>query len=261
MKNSRITKIVSVIITILLAILIAGIFELMQNKTSESASAVIITPSIVSSGETKEPYELEKETLVAAQQEYIEGKTQNEDVRCVLVFNSGLIHETVVQSTDNEAYLRTNWETMAYDELGSIFMDYEDVYGESQNIILYGHYAYTSYTSDRTLMFTPLEQLTLQENYERNQYFALVTDSEVHYYQIAYVADVPLNDGYPYDGMNWMMPNYTQEYLSNYMSLLSGYSYYDTGVTIEATDKFITLQTCVENAPNNRLLVLAKQIA
>lgn len=266
MKKRDLTqKLVTVTIVLLLAICVVGIFAFVQKNMGDkkevvtTSTPVVTTPTPISTP-ALEPYEFDAETLAGIQQEYRNAKAINDDIRCFLVFQSNLVHQPVVQGETNETYLRTNWETREYDEMGSIFMDYEDIFEQSQNTIIYGHYVYESYNADRTLMFTPLEQLKNEDNYLANQYFALVTDTTISYYQISVVADIPTVDGYPPEGLNWLYPNYDAEYLNQFLYNIMDYAYYDSGVTITPDDSFVTLQTCIENEKGNRLIVLAKKI-
>lgn len=263
-SQNRTTKILIGIVSLMLVLTLCAVFFLSGRR--ESTAAKTAEP-VIEETETPEPtpvpkeeWELSDEQLAGAKEEYVNAKAINPDVQCVLIFQSQLIDGPIVQSTDNSYYLRRNWETLEYSELGCFFMDYEDDYATSQNLIVYGHYVYEYYIADRTLMFTPLENLRDQANYEANRYFAFVTDTEVRYYQIADVADIALNGNYPPDQMDWMRPNYDAEYLNTFIALMKQQEYYNTGVTIADADSFVTLQTCTENAENKRLLVLAKEL-
>lgn len=259
-KKNKIKIVITSLLIVFLTVLIVDlVFIYSKNNDKELIASTIPTVTTTLTPEIAD-YEIGESELQQIREEYTNDKSVNDDIRCILVFKSGIIHEPVVQGTTNETYLRTNWETLQYDEVGSLFMDYEDIFGTSQNTIIYGHYVYESYSTDRTIMFTPLELLKQQENYESNKYFALVTDTNVTYYQVAYIAEVPLNGDYPLEGMNWMYPDYDAEYLNNYINLFKNYEFYETGVTITPDDKFVTLQTCVENHDEERFIVLAKQI-
>ena len=75
---------------------------------------------------------------------YDNNKAINSDYLGQIVFDSGLINLPFVASKDNNDYLRRDFETKSYSVLGTVFMDYEcDL--ECQNIILYGHNAFSSY--------------------------------------------------------------------------------------------------------------------
>lgn len=263
-NQNRTTKILIGIVSFMLVITLCAVFFL--SKKTDSTAALSPTPVALETEtpeptpEPKEEWEFSDELLASAKAEYVNAKAINPDVQCVLIFQSQLIDGPVVQSVDNSYYLRRDWQTLEYSELGCFFMDYEDDYASSQNLTVYGHYVYESFIADRTLMFTPLEHLRDQANYDANKYLAFVTDTEIRYYQIADVADIALYGDYPPEGMDWMRPNYDAEYLNQFIALMKQQEYYDTGVTIADSDFFVTLQTCTENAGNKRLLVLAKEL-
>ena len=197
----------------------------------------------------------------------------NSDYIGDIVFESGIINLPVVQYIDSSnlnlgyiQYLRTDWETMEADEEGSIFVDPYTYIDSSTNIVIYGHYVYESYDPTRTHKFTPLELLLEEENYEENSIFYLVLENEIRVYQIAhvYLAQLYSSNGTDYDmladGMYYMNPEWTETELTYYLEQISLIEQYDTGVEIVYGDKFVTLQTCVENRDDLREIVVAKQI-
>ena len=194
----------------------------------------------------------------------------NSDYIGEIRFESGLIDLPVVQYIDPnnsnagyEKYLRTDWETMEYDEEGSIFVDPFSDLTSSTNITLYGHYVYPSYEPSMTHKFTPLVKLMEEENYEANKYVYLVLENEVRKYEIAhvYIAQQYDNPLAPLeDGMYYMLPDWTDEELEYYEQRMSEIDEYDTGVTLEPGDKFLTLQTCVEGRDDQKQIVVAKEV-
>lgn len=182
-------------------------------------------------------------------------------------FESGLIDLPFVQGSDNNTYYRTDWESMKYDEEGSIFLDSSNTL-DDQNLILIGHYVYPMYDESRTHMFTPLAKLTDKDNYEANKYVKLYLESEVRRYEIAYVYYCELIEdeyegekfSYTNDGFEFYYPNYTEEQFDEYIDTVKKNAFYDTGVSVDYNDKLLTLQTCVENHDELREIVLLKEI-
>lgn len=182
-------------------------------------------------------------------------------------FESGLIDLPFVQGSDNNTYYRTDWETMKYDEEGSIFLDSSNTL-DDQNLILIGHYVYPIYDESRTHMFTPLAKLTDKDNYEANKYVKLYFEDEVRRYEIAYVYYCELIEdeyesekfSYTNDGFEFYYPNYTKEQFNKYIDTVKKSAFYDTGVSVDYNDKLLTLQTCVENHDELREIVLLKEI-
>lgn len=182
-------------------------------------------------------------------------------------FESGLVDLPFVQGSDNNTYYRTDWETMKYDEEGSIFLDSSNTL-DDQNLILIGHYVYASYDASGTHKFTPLAKLIDKENYENNKYVKLYLENEVRRYEIAYVYYCELIEdeyegekfSYTNDGFEFYYPNYSEEQFDKYIDTVKKNAFYDTGVSVDYNNKLLTLQTCVENHDELREIVLLKEI-
>ena len=149
---------------------------------------------------------------------------KSDDYVGTITFESGIIDLPFVQGRDNETYYRTDWETMKYDEEGSIFLDSSNTL-DDQNLILIGHYVYASYDASGTHKFTPLAKLIDKENYENNKYVKLYLENEVRRYEIAYVYYCELIEdeyegekfSYTNDGFEFYYPNYTEEQFDKYI--------------------------------------------
>jgi sortase B len=173
----------------------------------------------------------------------------NPEVIGHLEFDSGLISQNVVQTSDNVKYLSISWD-LKEDNTGTVFADYRNTLND-QNIILYGHYV----ESDESLMFGPLTELTIQENYQKNKNFCLELDGEIREYVITDVYYYSIND----DNLKYYLTSYDKDYFETYMKAVKSCEFYHTGEDLEANDKWVTLQTCVKNRANLRLIVLAKE--
>ena len=210
--------------------------------------------------------------------EYVElwqsNKSINDDYLGNIRFESGIIDQPFVMSKDNDDYLRRDFETKKYSVLGTVFMDYEcDL--DSQNIILYGHNAFSSYDAgtdengnkidNKTLMFTPLDQFKDKENYEKNKTVYLILEDEIRTYEVAavYYCKLIEEDGYlvPEEDMYYYLPYYGNDYFTTYKEAIIRERFYPTNVDFSNKDKFLTLQTCVEGNDDLRLIVLCKYIS
>ena len=192
---------------------------------------------------------------------------KSDDYVGTISFESGIINLPFVQGRDNNTYYRTDWESMKYDEEGSIFLDSANTL-DDQNLILIGHYVYSSYDASGTHKFTPLAKLTDEDNYEANKYVKLYLKDEVRRYEVAYVYYCELIEdeyegekfSYTEDGFEFYYPNYSEEQFNKYIDTVKKNAFYDTGVSINYNDKLLTLQTCVENHDELREIVLLKEI-
>ena len=183
----------------------------------------------------------------------------NNDYLCQIRFESGIIDLPVVQGYDNYVYLDLNFETKSYDIMGTVYMDV-DANPDSENITLYGHYCYPEIDPEQIQMFTPLHILKEQENYEDNKYIDLLFEDEARRYEIASVYYCPLLDNsYTPDNLMYYVTEFSPEYFAQYKPAVEEQQFYDTGVNYNEDDRFLTLQTCVENHNELRLIVLAKE--
>ena len=53
----------------------------------------------------------------------------------------------------------------------------------------------------------------------------------------------------------------SEDPFNEFMRLVKGYDFYDTGVTAQFSDKLICLSTCEYTLTNGRLVVVAKRIS
>lgn len=194
----------------------------------------------------------------------------NDDYVGQIVIENDLINLPFVQSKleDQTAaynqYLRTDFMTNEHDEEGSIFMDPNNDL-DDQNIVIYGHYVYPFLDPDQTHKFSPLHQLKDEANYEDHNEIQLYLQDEIRTYQIAnvyYVQIILDEDGYETvaPGSEYMYKNYTSEEFAAYFEYINANEFYDTGIDIDEDGRFLTLQTCVENRDDLRLIIVAKEI-
>lgn len=262
MKNKKQKmKIIYAAIPVLIIVIALGIFVIVKEPVANKDDNQ--TPQ-ASETTTADVNEDEKELVASL---WSDNSAINQDYVGTIKFESGLINLPFVQGSDNNTYYRTNWETMQYDEEGSIFMDSSNTL-DDQNIILIGHYVYASYEPSGTHMFTPLAKLIDKENYDDNKYVKLYLENEVRRYEIAYVYYCELieetTDGETFffteDGYEFYYPNYTEDQFNTYLNTIKENSFYDTGVDVSYSDKLLTLQTCVENHEELREIVVLKEI-
>ena len=210
---------------------------------------------------------------IAYIEEYDEYSLYSSSFKGLIKFESGLIDMPFVQSLDNDFYLRRDFITNEYSELGSIFMDYECNF-DSKNIIIYGHYVYSTYEAydedgnkldNSKLMFTPLSLLIEKNNYEDNKYVSLILEDEVRTYEVVSVFYCNLvgegDDLYPEEYLEYYLTEYDDDYFKEYKNKIKSVEFYDTGADFTNDDKLLTLQTCVEGNEYAREIVLCKEIS
>ena len=177
-------------------------------------------------------------------------KSVNNDYVAYIEFDSQLISLPLVQTDDNDYYLRRSFKKKSSSQ-GTPFVDYRNLLSDD-NITMYGHYVY----ADTSKMFSPLSKLKKQENYEENKILHLYFRDETRTYEVAYVYEYD----YTKTDYNYSIRNFgSQEDIDEFFKYPKQKQFYDTGIEINYGDSFITLQTCVRNQDTKRLIVVAKE--
>ena len=260
--NKKFNKKIIVVVFVLVSFLLCWFLASFNNKNN----------SVDDNNRVEEEETISKENIECIN-EYDEYKIFSSSFKGVIKFESSLVDLPFVQGVDNDFYLRRDWITNEYSELGSIFMDYECSL-DSKNIILYGHYVYSSYEvldddgnklDNSKLMFTPLSKLIDENNYEANKYVSLILEDEVRRYEVVSVFYCNLvgegEDIYPEEYLEYYLPEYDKDYFDKYKEKIKSIEFYDTGVDFKVDDNLLTLQTCVENDSMKREIVLCKEIS
>jgi sortase B len=199
----------------------------------------------------KKPEIITSTDLNEGSQEWSINKEINTEFIGSLKFENGLIEENIVQTKDNEKYLALSWD-LKESSHGAAFMDYRNSQ-DDQNMIIYAHYVY----KDESLMFGPLHQLIQQENYEENSVIHLQLENEIRKYKVAYVYYYEMDN----PTLEYFHTNYDKDYFDFYLESIKNKAFYDTGLEITKNDKLLTLQTCVRDREDLRLIVVAKEIS
>lgn len=170
------------------------------------------------------------------------------------------IQYPVVQSTDNEYYLKHNFEG-GYNENGTIFADYQGVISATEmphNTLLYGHNLITNNFFQPLSNFRKQDIKFLQDNYllefdtlyERNQYkiFSI------------FLTNTKTEHGEVFDYWNKVYFTSKSDFNSFVAECLDR-SYYYTGVDLEYGDELLTLSTCdFSMFSDMRLVVMARKV-
>ncbi len=161
----------------------------------------------------------------------------------------------VMQTVDNEYYLRHNMDQES-DKNGTIFMDKDcDVLKPSTNFIVYGHHMKSG------KMFGKLDLYEDQEYCEKHPYIKFDTIYEKGTFEVMYVfrSRVYNEDEIVFKYYQFIDANTEQEF-NSYMEEMASMSLYDTGVTAQFGDQLLTLSTCDYQEKNGRFVVVAKKI-
>jgi len=177
---------------------------------------------------------------------------RNNDLVAYMAFDSGLFAYPVVQHSDNDYWLRRNYDG-DYSIEGTPFMEANDTLSD-QNVTFYGHNVFY----DAGAMFSPLQTLNDQETYEKNSTITVWTKDEKRQYGICYVYYIDV-DATPYNYRVASVPEYAyaefMEYPNSHNEIKSIYG------DIEYGDHWLTLQTCKKHLSPWRIIVVAKLLS
>lgn len=166
-----------------------------------------------------------------------------------------LIDYPVMQTENNEYYLRRNFN-QEYDKNGSIFLDKDcDVLNRSTNLIIYGHHMSSG------KMFGKLDKYSSKDFYKDHKYIQFDTIYEKGTYEVMYVfrSRIYEEDEIVFKYYQFIDANSETEF-NSYMDEMAAMSLYDTGVTARYGDELITLSTCDYYTSYGRFVVVAKKV-
>ena len=181
-------------------------------------------------------------------------KEQNEDLVGYLIWDSGIIEQPVVQSYDNNFYLRRNFNKNYYDG-GVPYMDYRNSL-DDDNITIYGH----NYDTEPNVMFSPLNNfIDNNDYYKENATFKLYTENNIREYIVMYA--------YLSTNADYQVHEYTRntfinekDYNDFIQETVDRNTIMPLKERIKYGNKFITLQTCKQWNSNYKVIIVAKEI-
>ena len=172
----------------------------------------------------------------------------NTEIKGWLVVPECNVNYPVLLGPTNDAYLRTAYDK-TYSFAGSLFLDYRNT-GEfdSRHPIIYGH------NQENHKMFSDLVKYRDTAFAEENRYFYLYTKDYTYKYEIfsTYVVDA-YADTYQLDFAD-------DAAFNTWLAKITGLSSVDYGVNVSASDKILTLSTCVFDYDTARLVVHGKVV-
>lgn len=173
----------------------------------------------------------------------------------------------VLQSDDNSYYLvkdfyeRTTYETSS-DNYGNIYLDYRCLSnGLSKNMVIHGHTTGRSSGVPKQA-FRSLYDYRDKEHFIENPIIKYSTLTEEYTYKICAVflstTQKKDDNGYMF---NYIYPDMSDNNMVGYIEQVNQRKLYETGVSLEPTDKIITLSTCIYDygkSVDTRLVVVGR---
>ena len=254
-SNKRLSKLLIVFLIIVIAVCGYIVSDAMVTKSSSDAETSKINKILVESSQEeqnqqsiKENKTEKKERVPFTKTAFQKLKEVNSDLIGYIEFNSGIVSQPIVQSSEVDFYMRRSFYKQHNDQ-GTIFLD-ENMTLEDTNFVLYGHNVYY----DASAMFSPVSKLVNQQYYENNKYFKIYTDSKIKEFEITNVYYVDESEGYLYQENTFLYEDEFNEWIKipNERNLILPTEHIHFG------DKFATLQTCKAWKSTERIIVLAK---
>ncbi len=157
---------------------------------------------------------------------------------------------------DEEYYLRRDFDKK-YDKTGTPFLDTDSfIYPASTNLIIYGH-------NFKDVMFYDVLKYEDEEYFKAHPYLYLYEKDCEHVYAVmsAFLSRVYYTTDTCFKYYKFFNAHNEEEFLDFYDNVKK-LSFYDTGITAEYGDKFVTLSTCSDYLPGGvgRFVLVAKEI-
>lgn len=180
---------------------------------------------------------------------------QNKDLAGWITLEGTQIDYPVMQCEDDEYYLHHNFYGEE-DRYGELYVRARaDMTTPGTNVIIYGH------NMRDGAMFGEIDNFKKEKFFEEHRFISFSTLYEEYTYEImaVFLSQVYNVEDEVFKYYNFYEAETEEEFLDFYDNV-KALSLYDTGVTAEFGDKFITLSTCAYHVKDGRMVVVAKQL-
>lgn len=180
----------------------------------------------------------------------------NPEVAGRVVIDGTAINFPVMQTTDNDKYLKTDFDGNETN-YGQPYFDYRNsLINQNRNLVIYGH---NMRHDDK--IFGALEEYRNVDTFKNSPTVKVSTLYGDYTYKIyaVYIVNSRNSD----DIHERLIPNFidiSDEGFSKYIEEIDKRKLYTTGVDIKSSDKILTLCTCCYDFEDARLVVVARQV-
>ena len=206
--------------------------------------------------ESEEPEEPEEPTVVAIENPYKDYYLANSDMVGWIVLPGTVIDYPVMWTPrDENYYLKRDFNGKKSND-GCLILDTDSSLDPlTTNLIIHGHYRKTG------AMFTCLHQYADKDFYEEHKQIILHTEEREIIYEVvaAFRSQVYRKKDTVFKFYKFFQAD-TKAQFDDFYKNIKKLSIYDTGVTAEFGDNFITLSTCAYHVENGRFVVVAKEV-
>lgn len=219
------------------------------DTTPEETAAPAVT-------ETPEPTSTPEPTPVAVPNPYTESFLANSDMAGWLLVPGTNIDYPIMWTPEDENYYLYRAFDKSDNVNGSLILDTDSSLNPlTTNLIIHGH------NMKSGAMFGNLTDYESKDYYEDHKQIILYTEECQRNYEIIAVfrSQVYKKSDDVFKFYKFFQAD-TQEEFDDFYQNIKKLSAYDTGVTAQFGDRFITLSTCVYHVTNGRFVVVAKEI-
>lgn len=231
--------------------------EVQESGAAENENAATKESETTSSTETEASTETAPEEKPLVENPYAEAFRQNSDMAAWIQIDGTQIDYPVVQTMEDENYYLYRGFDKKENKNGCLILDTDSSITEplSTNLIIHGH------NMKSGAMFGTLTDYENEEYGKEHKYIKLYTKECERNYEVISVfrSQVYKKSEDVFKFYKFFQAD-TQEEFDDWYTNIKELSAYDTGVTAEFGDRFLTLSTCVYHVKNGRLVVVAKEI-
>lgn len=203
-----------------------------------------------------QPTSTPEPTPVPVENPYKDAFLQNEDMEAWLqIPGTNIDYPVMWTPRDENFYLYKDFKGKKNDN-GCLILDTDSsVEPLTTNLIIHGHNMRSG------AMFGNLEEYEEQSYFEEHKNIILYTEEQKRCYEVIAVfrSQVYKKSEQVFKFYKFFQAD-TQEEFDDFYNNIKELSLYDTGVTAEFGDHFITLSTCTYHVKNGRFVVVAKEV-
>ncbi len=263
MKRNRLNRLLALVLALVFVLSVTGCggkdTPASSSAPVESSSQAEVSSKVEESSSAPASSESDEEVVRVFQIEKIDkALLRNGDTAGWLYIPNTTIDDCVLQSTDNDYYLRLT-EDKTYDIFGCYFADYRcslDLGREylSRNTIIYGHSDYKDNPEGKKFsqLFHYAKDIEFVKN---NPYIYFSTNTEDLVWQVFAVFYTDVN-------FNYIQPDPSDAEFMKIVEEAKAKSEYIIDVPVTKDDKILTLSTCTglfkQPKENYRMAVMAK---
>lgn len=223
------------------------------DNVSNVSTSEVITP---------EPEPEPEPVIELVENPYKDWFLKNSDMGAWLVIPDTNVDYPVMWTPgDEQKYLKKNFEGKKQ-RGGCLILDTDtSLKPQTTNLIIHGHNNSAQYAGDTTVMFGNLSKYEKKDYRDEHPYIYLYDEECEHIFEVMCVfrSQVYYKSDKVFKYYNFFNAE-TEEEFNDFYKNIRELSYYDSGVTAEFGDHFLTLSTCSYHVDNGRFVVVAKEI-